>query len=87
MIPLGPVQLETPAGPVIYFDARFVSNGPVTLKDGSQKVTIMLVSPLEYEQGSPHLIGVIAQFNPNEARTFAATICQTADKIDGGVKN
>jgi hypothetical protein len=82
--PLGPVELMTAAGPVIYFDARLITNGPVTRPDGKQLVTIMTVTPLRYDATNPHLIGGIAQFTPDEARTFAATLCQTADKIDGG---
>lgn len=79
--PLGPVELMTTVGPVTYFDAVFVTNGPAQFPDGEQVATIMIA--IQPNEDGPRW-GGIAQFKPEEARTFAATLCQTADKIDGG---
>ena len=84
VVPLGPVQLETPAGLVMYLDARLCSNGTATSPNGAQVITIMMVLPVNLGE-EVGLAGGIAQFTPDEARTFAASLCLVADKVDGRV--
>lgn len=85
VVKLGPIELMTDAGPTIFWDAVLCTNGDVTMPDESRKVVIMATSCIQDAAG--YWVGAVAQFTPDEARTFAATLCQVADKIDGGIKS
>lgn len=78
---VGPFKLETDKGPTIFFDSILCENGHLDVPGRGKMVGIMLTTNVKKDG---YWIGGVAQFTADEARTFAATLCQSADKLDGG---
>lgn len=78
--PMGPVMLELPEGPALCHDA--VSCTAITaIRPASGEKFIAIINAADFWG---HRLGALAQFTPDQARNFAASLIRSANEIDGG---
>jgi hypothetical protein len=79
--PLGPVILELPSAPASCHDA--LSCTLITAEPPATGEKFLVIISAAEVLGAPRL-GTLAQFTPDEARSFAASMLVSADECDGG---
>lgn len=78
--PMGPVQLDLPEGSALCHDA--LSCTLITaLREQTGEKFIAIIAVADFDG---RRLGTLAQFTPDEARSFAASLLHSAELIDGG---
>lgn len=79
---LGQTLLQLPEGPALCSDA--LSLTVMTAEDGdTAEKFIVVIGVADFPHGA---FGSLSPMTPNEARSFAASLVDAANKIDGGAR-
>lgn len=79
--PLGPVDLAMPNGEAHCIDAESCTLISIGHNNGNKYPVIVSTARV-----GGRLVGILAAFTPDEARSFAASMLHTATLCDGGLK-
>lgn len=75
---IGPVEMETPRGNCIAYDAPGLTS--LEIRDGEGKIISAAIMVYEPEPG--HGLGMICQMGSDGARAFAASLLRIADLME-----
>lgn len=80
--PIGPTVIETPQGPMLFFDAPGCTTGAVIRDESDEsRVIIMVYDPARRPRDGGPGTGLIVQLDADAAAQIAASLLRNSDEI------